>query len=573
MYTTIIGCDSETVQDGSPFTFQFFGNNVNIIKWIDAKQATKEFLTICDQLMDSTQQTLGSKSRVRKQVVLYAHHLQFDIVSFFHDRWHKLAESAASEYTFSQQGWKITIIWGPPCFAKMQKGRATVWLIDTGAFFKGTLKSLAEIFCPKLPKLSMPPRLGKHRYTNKDKRFVAYAMRDAEIAFHIGTQIDNLAAEYDLQQCVSAPHMAGRIFKHHFMQRMIPLPQKKIIYASMRAYHGGKNNVTQTGWHTGIRCLDISSAYPYAMAQFPSFSDERLYQELQGGKVSQVPQYGIYCITGKVKKCVYPVIFDHRFQPIFGSIKNIWVTGFEINEALRSKELEVERIHGYFYQAEKDKYYSPFKGYVQKFYSLKQKEKDKSKREFWKLLQNSLYGKFIQTKRKGSRLSTWDVDLNKAISDLQWTAGGLFNPFIAALITGHTRAYIHRLEHKYKALHTATDGIITKARPRMNGKVKLGGLGLEAKGDALIFRNKLYIIYSNKPASKRSLRSKVFKGKWIIKYAKHGFNGDVFALEKMAITGNYRYNYTKANTLKDSYRRGRNVNAFDERKGYLQLEI
>ena len=194
---------------------------------------------------------------------------------------------------------------------------------------------------------------------------------------------------------------------------------------------------------------------------------------------------------------------------------------------------------------------------------------------------NALYGKFIQTRiLNGLSDLTFDIDEGKLLFDASVQAGGLFNPFIASLITGHTRAFIHSLEHKYNALHTSTDGIQTQKKPiglSAYGKAgTLGSVSIECSGDCLILRNKLYLFYSRMDAkdkrNPRIMRSKIFPGKKIIKYALHGFHGDAHTLEMLWKTGTRDYEYVKVNKLRESLRRKLKVNDFVTRSATLNLD-
>jgi hypothetical protein len=88
------------------------------------------------------------------------------------------------------------------------------------------------------------------------------------------------------------------------------------------------------------------------------------------------------------------------------------------------------------------------------------------------------------------------------------------------LITGFLRAYIHHFEHKYEALHTATDGFATlKDLQKEDEGDELGKLELKYTGKAYFLRNKLYIFFD--------------KDGNIIDYALHGFCGTVEQLLEM----------------------------------------
>ncbi len=155
-------------------------------------------------------------------------------------------------------------------------------------------------------------------------------------------------------------------------------------------------------------------------------------------------------------------------------------------------------------------------------------------------------------------------------------AGGMFHPFIASAITAKPRARLHRVEHKYNAMHSATDGILTQKTIRFgrdfdlqpSKKEKLGTLSLEAENTTLLLvRGKCYIVYHNDGEEK----SKTFKGKRILKYAKHGFQGNVTQLEKLVASGRRKYLVTKPNTLRQSIKHGLKPNLFVTKEMHLRV--
>lgn len=560
-----VGVDSET-KHGVPITFQFHSDELKLstIVWVkSSKDATRQFLSFLDSFS-------GVHDR---HFVLWGHNLAFDMVSFFHDRHELFREDSVS---FNAFGWHIEVIYAHVVFAKFTKGTRHILLIDTAAYFLTKLERLGLMVCPEFPKLEPPRNLGSRNFKPTDKKFCEYAIRDAIIAYRAGLKIWEMHKVLDVPISVSAPHFASRVFRRKFLQEPIPLPPRKIVYSALSSYHGGKNNITQPmGLYKNVYSLDIRSAYPFAMSNFPSFSDQTLFKTMEGnGRFNrkwQFPAFGIYKISGCTENCKWPIIYNHSFKPVIGDFSDLWVTGFELNEALRMQEVKLNSIFGYYYETWKDKKLSPFKAYVDYFFAKKENPEDKIRREFYKLLLNSLYGKFIQSRQASAMIDlVFDLDDNKLIEDVSLIAGGLFNPFIATLITGHTRAYIHQLEHKYQAIHTSTDGIFTQVKPKE--KSGLGGVSIEAHGDLLLFRNKLYIFYgsSDKPKSEK-LYSTIFKKREIIKYALHGFHGTLETLEKMYQNGIYEYEYIKVNKLRESLRRGLAVNKFESRRATLNL--
>lgn len=554
----IYGGDTETMA-GQPITFQFYSEQPHRddILWItDPNKATQQFVRWCQSLSTNAQH------------VVYIHNLEFDLVSLFWDRKDELVTTTSGEFEFTAHGWKIAGVYGAPTFCRLTDGarHRSVLLVDSFSYYRASLAKAADVFCPHLPKLERPDGLGEKLFKRTDEQFVEYAMRDAVVAYHIGVGLEALHDEFDLTQTVSVADMAARVFRHHYLEDTIPQPSRPIIECALNSYHGGKNNLSVApGWYSGVNSLDISSAYPHAMASFPSFYERRAYTKYAAKKPTQVPELGVYRVRGRVSDCKWPVLFAHDFTPLRGEdVPGVCVSGYELNEALRTGEFKPTEVVGWFYDRDKDRHDPPLARFVHEFYQRKEAEKDKPKRTMYKFILNAISGKFIQT-RKRDKVTHVDIE-NETVTDASdLVAGGMFHPFIASLITGHTRARIHQLEHKYKALHTATDGIFTQQRITMKPQKGLGALVHEASGDLLLLRNKLYILYGKKGEGEPSA---VFKGRTIIKAALHGFAGTVTQLEQLVATKQRKYEAQKVNRLRTSLKRGMTPNEF-RRQAYV----
>lgn len=552
----IYGGDTETLK-GAPMTFQFFSEHAGIdaLLWIDPAQASRQLLKWC--------RTLPKEATH----VVYIHNLDFDMVSFFWECKELLVAERDGEFDFERDNWRITGVYGTPTYARLSgPGDRVVMLVDSYSYYRASLAKAATVFCPALPKLRRPDGLGEKLFTPRDTAFAEYAMRDAEVAYHIGMSLEALHDEFDLKQTVSVADMAARIFRHRFLELTIPQPDRPIIEASLASYHGGKNNVSvEPGWYTGVSSLDISSAYPHAMASLPSMSVPRAYRRFNGTRVRSVPDLGVYAVTGTAQACAWPSLYAHDFTALAGTVEHVCVSGYELNEALRSGEFKPRNVSGWFYDRDQDCHAPPLHSFVEDFYTRKQTEKDPGKRAMYKTILNSLYGKFIQTRKK-KKVLHYDIDAGRLAESSELVAGGMFHPFIANAITGHTRARIHQLEHKYKALHTATDGIFTQQKPRNEGN-GLGALVTEARGDLLLFRSKLYILYG----PEGDIKSSGFRDKRIIKYALHGFAGSVSDLERLVTSSRRKYSATRVNRLRDSVNRGLTPNEFVKRDYVLKV--
>jgi len=214
-------------------------------------------------------------------------------------------------------------------------------------------------------------------------------------------------------------------------------------------------------------------------------------------------------------------------------VQDLWVTSYELNMALKYNVIKLEDCWGFrIIETEKR---NPLKEFVNFFYRKKNTTpKDDPQYLFYKLILNSLYGKFIQNINHNTEGYYIEKDGKNVWIDGEYRAGGLYNPMIATLITGFSRAYIYDLEKRYKSLHTSTDSIKTKKKISETGK-ELGKLSLKCCGDCLIFRGKCYVHFDNE-----------------IHYAKHGFHGSLEQLLKIYINKNTEYEYERMANIRES---------------------
>lgn len=546
----VIGFDSETLQ-GPPITFQFFSNEherINGCVFIGKKSAIKTFLAQLKKL---------PPGRYR----MYGHNLEFDMLSAL---WEMRAKIRDGNIEFKVGDWEIWGRYSKPIFATFDDGRRSVELVDSFLWFMTSLEKAMELVCPTIKKYPRPAALGLTLYTPRDTGFVKYAMRDAEGAYYLGRAIEKFHVELEIPPQISLASMAAAVFRTRYMQANIYQPPLyEWMVGSAASYHGGVNRVRPgsfPAWHMNITALDISSAYPDAVNTFPPFDNPNGYKAYRCNKKrlpKRVEPQGVYKISGKAAPCDWPALFDHDFKPLKGVVSNTWVTGYELNAALEMDELKLSKLSGVHYISG-DFDYSPFRAYVQDFYRLKSEASDEVMRYMYKILLNALTGKFIQTSPDYTLVDGQLVKIQRA--------GGLYHPFIASLITGHTRAAIHALEHEHEAIHTATDGIFVPGRIHGSRTKTLGAVVSEGHGDLALFRNKLYIFYSRDKdtvkKSKGAYESETFTGQHILKCARHGFQGRVIDLESMIISNNRTYKINKPIKLKTALKSGEVPNKF-----------
>lgn len=542
----VLGFDSETLQ-GPPITLQFYGGShvgrFNGCIFIGKRRAMDVFLAQLKKLKPGHYR-------------MYGHNLEFDMLSAL---WEARVKMRDGTIDLRVGDWVIHGRYSKPVFAIFDDGERYIELIDSMLWFQTSLEKAGALVCPDLPKLPRPAGLGEVLFSSKDDAFVEYAMRDAIVAYHLGHAIEKFHEELDVESQISLASMAAAVFRRHYMRSdMYQPPLHDWIAGAAASYHGGVNRVRDgmyPAWHTNITALDFSSAYPRAWIELPAFSDVANYKpyKAQARNIKEVENIGCYKISGRTSDCDWPALFDHNFKPLQGPFTDIWVTGFELNEALRTDEVRLTSIKGFLYDVDGEDGYSPFRAFAEHFYHSKSTEKDKILRYMHKITLNAPTGKLIQTSPDFTVIDGQLVKIKRA--------GGLYHPFAASLTTGHTRSVLHPAEHKYEALHTATDGIFVPGHHDGAKQKVLGALVAEGHGDLALFRNKLYIVYTDEE-SEDTYPSQVFEGRHILKCARHGFQGRVVDLEQMLVSKLRSYKTNKPLKLKTAIKRKEAPNKF-----------
>lgn len=505
--------------------------------------------------------TLHRRRDKRSTCLLVAHNQSFDwsvllwpllkkeLRGMEKRKW-KRSPKRTSTYV-KQVGATVEMFWGRPCFGKIifdDDPKRPIHLIDTYAFFHMSLKTALESIQSDIQKLDAP--------FEDDSKIVPlktlgpYLRNDTLGVWRLGQEIASWHQEYDVRVCVSAPQLAGRIFRHKFLTKNFRYPPWPIRWWSLLSYHGGKVRMTaEPGIYTNCYELDINSAYPEAMRQLPDFASGNweVIRRFRGNL------HGIYRVTGKTRACKWGIVHSHDFKILSGEIKDVWITGYELKEALDSGELSLQSVFGVVWKPTKKARKNPFTEYVDHFWALKEAAPNKGQRDFYKLMLNSLYGKFCAR--------SWEEDDE---GNQYRKAGSMFHPFIGTLITGFVNAKIHRLEHKYNALHTATDSVKTLQEPEPEDMgAELGKLKEEIFGDCMILRGKLYVHW------RAGWDGKDEKNR--LKCGLHGYQGTPDELITMIRTRNCLYQKLRMSRWGESWTRNLQVGAGMPRDLMLHL--
>jgi hypothetical protein len=414
----------------------------------------------------------------------------------------------------------------------------TITFADGMAFYVTSLDNAA-----KMLGLGRKMKVVTKRFTRADlesSSFVEYAKQDAFLTRKIGENIVDLHEKYDVTTCLTAPQFASKVFRHHFLNATIAPPDPDLEQAGLWSYHGGKNGYYLPGPHAlaNVYAFDITSAYPEAMRQLPNVETSEWHYALGYEKGVAA----LWKIRARYTSCTYHGLMTHgNSWHETGEIEG-WTTSYELDAAVDLGEIEIIEAEGWIMRGDPG---GALVAYVDTFFDMKRKATG-ALREAAKLFLNSLYGKFFQKVPLGI-VGTYEMDANgdyrldqyvmtDPTQEYDWQAGGLYHPPIASLITGFVRAKIHRLEHKYKAVMTSTDGFFGLLPPDPDDiGTDLGKLTVE-RGSLRIWRERLYVFT---PSILRTIET---GGKLKRKYALHGFRGTLRDLVRLPLQpGKYVY--------------------------------
>lgn len=515
--TVVLGFDSEAdTRDGSPMLVQvsypryLYDQYASLRQnpWYDDERDTLLYVIPEDDAVFGALRFLmrfidAYLTRKDCEYLIYGWNIAYEYTQLFRH----LSEEARNQdeihasYTVAVEGNKydITAYNNKRYFAKIVHvaTKRQIRLLDGMSFYKTGLDNAAKML--GVGQKYDAEGLSREHFTRDDltnETFLRYARTDAWVTRRIGEQIIDLHKRYDVSTCISAPHFASKVFKRHYLRSEIGKLDHDLEQIGLYSYHGGKNGFYLDGptQLENVYQYDITSAYPEAMRQMPNVETARWVET----RKHEPNKHGVYHVTLDYRRCRFRGMMDYDGTWPESGIVDTYLTSYELDAMMERGECDVLRLHGYNMVGDSG---GPLVSYVDEFFGMKATTTG-PERETAKLFLNSLYGKFFQKTPLG-RVGWLFIDLDDMtqtrwietdpLQPYDWKAGGLYHPPIASLITGFVRAKIHRLEHKYDALMTSTDGIFGLAEPDpLDIGTTLGTLTV-SHGSLKIWRERLYI--------------------------------------------------------------------------------
>jgi hypothetical protein len=236
-----------------------------------------------------------------------------------------------------------------------------------------------------LPKLEIEYHKLRTMATSKIK---PYLSRDVEILWKF---MDRLQVEYlemGGRLCPTAPGSAMAIFRNMMPDYCAKRVDEDFLEAVKPSYYGGRTEAFYKGrWKKPFHYSDVHSMYPWTMlGDFPNFHIRKIRPPKEG-------ECGVLDATVRVKGDLMPPLPCRDEKLIFpeGRFRGLW-TREEID---RSTTVQVEKVHGGITFPVSA---GPVLGeYVRTLWKKRTEAKTPFHKWLYKLLMNSLYGKFASS--------------------------------------------------------------------------------------------------------------------------------------------------------------------------------
>lgn len=417
-----------------------------------------------------------------------------------------------------REGWKLesAVIDSPPVILKYRKESRTLKFIDTLNIWRMRLTKLGKHI--GIPKLIMPAKNASV------EEWDVYGKRDTEIimeacikwwAFLMDNELGGFASTLASQ--------AMRTYRHKFMKEDLLIDSDPVALNMARdAYHGGRTECWFIGeLNQSLHLVDVNSMYPSVMRE-EAYPTQLLGVYTDVSKTDLDDFLEEHCVVAEVTvnttEAVYSIMQDYKLIFPVGTF-DVTLTTRELQYAITNDHIKLIRHVAVYKKA------NIFKSYIDYMYKKRQecvKKGDTIGAKLYKLLMNSLYGKFGQRGRVYETVeqvitdeikiyTEYDSETRTIINHRQF--GGLHqamidegesrdsHPAIAAHVTADARLVLWRfikIAGVDNVYYMDTDSLLVNEKGLANLKehrddTKLGYLDLEKSiTRATIFGSKDY---------------------------------------------------------------------------------
>ena len=280
-------------------------------------------------------------------------------------------------------------------------------IVDIGNHYKGTLESAMVNF-------NMESRFGVVKLPLTDETMEARNRFDTMATYHLAKEMKELynAAGVDLK--CTAPSNALLLFRTTFMPENFSVHREDdtLNKFERKGYFGGRSEMFIRG-NCEIASYDVHSMYPSVMVEH-EYPDPMSARHFVDGAESHWREYyyapeqylGIYTAKVRVPEMHIPVlpiryVVDKAEKLVFpvGEFEGTW-TSEELRYA-ESLGVEILECSEFIVYMKSIPIFKPYIDYCWNQRQIAIRNGDKPMAEFWKLMMNSLYGKFAEVRIGG----------------------------------------------------------------------------------------------------------------------------------------------------------------------------
>lgn len=433
--------DTEDDSRGTPSIFNFYDGTHH-----------RTFVRTCfasvEEMRRYAWDWLAESARVHRRLVVWACNIEYDLLNLYGSEW---------------IGKLLTLQYVSAGMIRATLREAPVMFLDTLRHWPASVEEMGQA-------------LGYPKF-KRNFRSVAYCRRDTEIVWRYVQKGLKFYVRLNLSIRATLPAMALQLFKG-FYHREFPKLAPDLRTFFRRGYFGGRVEVFRLGTIKGpVYHYDVNSLFPSVMlGWFPDLRSWRWVRDLDFRRegIAQVQlSYPFHAIPALPIRGEEEVVFP------YGELEGVW-TYPELRQAMQDGATIQRVIQGVEFSRREH----PFIAFVEFCWRHRVRARSKLEKRFWKLIANSLYGKFGQ--HRGLDVIFHDreltIDTEAAQSNVIWSA----------YVTAYARLELLRwLRRAHDVFYCDTDSIFTSRRlPVGNGLGELRQIGIY---QSCLFRgNKIY---------------------------------------------------------------------------------
>ncbi len=435
-------------------------------------------------------------------------------------------------------------------------------IIDLYAYYPTSLEKIGEAL--GYPKIELDRTKIHYIKQENPSLFEAYAKRDPEITIEAYKHLRNLiwnTYQVDILKTPTMASVSATIFRQKFLKepsspyaterfhryrkkgnsyveqaegRKIFAGDLNVRFLALRCYWGGRSEAYARGLITKhMEYYDVASLYPSSAMLQPLPNIDTKWIKFNSLKETEGLEGFCEAHFEFPKETMYPclpVAEDWHSKLYFPLKGRSFCTLSEVRKALELNA-EINHIQGYGFHPNESEINHPLKTFFQHFTIKKQEEvKGSLNYETWKLIMNSLIGKFCQRNLnlvvEDLQKTIWEQDLTpdalgkmlrspktRKAFEKPNLVGASWSPEWSTLILGKARSLMSDLINK-GAYFTSTDSVLyskgTCIQCQALKELESVGSGLKKEHEAtqaLIIRTRFYVLW---------------KKNEIVKTARHG---------------------------------------------------